>query len=121
MIYNGLEIKGHKNKKLEQVIQYLKNNNINTLKDINNIKSDNIKVFKFWNETGVDIASLEVKEYTPEFKIKRYNSNIIIDNTAEFENSLEFKIVKFFMSIVLLLGILGYLFTFLGYQMVRIV
>ena len=121
MIYSGLEIKGHQNKKLEQVVQYFRRNNINTLKDIEDIKRDNIKVFKFWNETGVDIESLEIKEYTPEFKIKRYNSNIIIDNTAECENSLEFKIVKFFMSIVLLLGILGYLFTFLGYQMVRII
>lgn len=121
MIYSGLEIKGHQNKKLEQVIQYFKKNNIKTLKDISNIKSDNIKVFQFWNETGVDIESLEVKEYTPELKIKRYNSNIIIDNTAECENSLEFKMVKWFMSIVLLLGILGYLFTFLSYQIVRVI
>lgn len=120
MIYNELEIKGSA-KKLTKVIEYFEKNNIKTLKDINNIKSDNIKVFKFWNETGVDIASLEIKEYAPEFKIKRYNSNMIIDNTAECENSLEFKIVKWFMSIVLLLGLLGYLFTFLSYQIVRVV
>ena len=63
MIYSGLEIKGHQNKKLEQVVQYFRRNNINTLRDIEDIKRDNIKVFKFWNETGVDIASLEIKKY----------------------------------------------------------
>lgn len=119
MRIGSLEVKGAK-KKLTKVIEYFKQNNISTLKDIEDIKKDNIKVFQFWNETGVDIISLEINEYRPELDFRvRKHYDIIIDKTSEYENSLEFKIIKFVMSIVILLGLLGYLFTFLSYPIVR--
>ena len=120
MIYSGLEIKGHQNKKLEQVIQYFKKNNINTLRDIEDIKSDNIKVFKFWNETGVDIASLEVKEYKPQ-ENNRSKKPKYIDRTYEIEETMEFMILKIVMSGVIFIAVLSYLIIFLGLPIVRII
>lgn len=120
MIYNGLEIKGSKNKKLEQVVKYFKNNNINTLKDIEDIQSDNIKVFQFWNETGVDIESLEIRKYTPEKKNQSRKLKYI-DKTYEIEETVGFMILKIVMSGVLLIATLSYLIIFLGLPIVRII
>lgn len=120
MIYNGLEIKGPKSKKLELVIKYFKNNNINTLKDIEDIKRDNIKVFKFWNETGVDIESLEIKKYTPVERNKRRKLKYI-DKTYEIEETIGYKILEVVMSGVILVAVLSYLIIFLGLPIVRII
>lgn len=118
MIYNGLEIKGHQNKKLEQVVQYFRKNNINTLRDIEDIKRDNIKVFKFWNETGVDIASLEIKKYISE---ERSRKPKYIDRTYEIEETIGFMILKVVMSGVIFIAVLSYLIVFLGLPIVRII
>ncbi len=120
MIYNGLEIKGLQNKKLEQVVRYFKRNNINTLKDIKDIKSDNIKVFQFWNETGVDIESLEIKKYIPVERNRRRKPKYI-DETYEIEETIGFMILKIVMSGVILIAVLSYLIIFLGLPIVRII
>lgn len=120
MIYNGLEIKGLQNKKLEQVVQYFKKNSINTLKDIEDIKRDNIKVFKFWNETGVDIESLEIKKHTLE-KINKSRKLKYIDKTYEIEETVGFMILKIVMSGVILIAVLSYLIIFLGLPIVRMI
>ena len=123
MIYNGLEIKGHQNKKLEQVVKYFKNNNINTLKDIENIKRDNIKVFKFWNETGVDIESLEIEERSKsrtDFSFYCPQSEVICED-IDIEKTLEFKIIKFIVSLFLLIGMLGYLIIIFNINIVRMI
>lgn len=118
MIYSGLEIKGHQNKKLEQVVQYFRKNNISTLKDIEDIKRDNIKVFKFWNETGVDIESLEIKKYTSEERSKKPK---YIDRTYEIEETMGFMVLKVVMSGVIFIAVLSYLITFLGLPIVKMI
>lgn len=120
MIYNGLEIKGLQNKKLEQVVRYFKRNNINTLKDIKDIKSDNIKVFQFWNETGVDIESLEIKKYIPVERNRRRKPRYI-DETYKIEETIGYKILEIVMSGVILIAVLSYLIIFLGLPIVRII
>ena len=120
MIYSGLEIKGHQNKKLEQVVQYFRKNNINTLRDIEDIKRDNIKVFKFWNETGVDIASLEIKKYTSEERNKSKKPKYI-DRTYEIEETIGFMILKVVMSGVIFIAVFSYLIVFLGLPIVKMI
>ena len=120
MIYNGLEIKGHQSKKLEQVVKYFKRNNINTLKDIEDIKRDNIKVFKFWNETGVDIESLEIRRYIPVERNRRRKPKYI-DETYKIEETVGYKILEIVMSGVLLIAVLSYLIIFLGLPIVKII
>lgn len=117
MIYSGLEIKGHQNKKLEQ---YFRKNNINTLRDIEDIKRDNIKVFKFWNETGVDIASLEIKKYTPEERNKSKKPKYI-DRTYVIEETIGFMILKIVMSGVIFIAVFSYLIVFLGLPIVKMI
>ena len=120
MIYNGLEIKGHQSKKIEQVVQYFKKNNINTLKDIEDIKSDNIKVFKFWNETGVDIESLEIKKYIPVERNRRRKPKYI-DKTYEIEETVGYMILKIVMFGVILIAVLSYFIIFLTLPIVKII
>lgn len=123
MIYNGLEIKGLQNKKLEQVVRYFTRNNINTLKDIEDIKSNNTKVFKFWNETGVDIETLDIKEYfKPRIDFSFYcpQSEIICED-IDIEKTLGFKIIKFIVSLFLLIGMLGYLIIIFNINIVRMI
>lgn len=120
MIYNGLEIRGPQNKKLEQVVRYFKKNNISTLKDIEDIKRDNIKVFKFWNETGVDIENLEIRKYIPVEKNRRRKPKYI-DRTYEIEETIGYMILKIVMSGVILIAVLSYLIIFLGLPIVRII
>ena len=123
MIYNGLEIKGHQSKTLQQVVQYFKNNNINTLKDIENIKRDNIKVFKFWNETGIDIETLEITEYfkpRTDFSFYCPQSEIVYED-IDIEKTLGFRIIKFIVSLFLLIGMLGYLVIIFNINIVRMI
>lgn len=123
MIYSGLEIKGHQNKKLEQVVQYFRKNNISTLRDIEDIKRDNIKVFKFWNETGVDIESLEITEYfkpRTDFSFYCQQSEIIYED-IDIERTLGFRIIKFIVSLFLLIGMLGYLIIIFNINIVRMI
>lgn len=120
----NLEVKGSK-KKLVKVEEYFKKNNIKTLKDIENIKSDNIKVFQFWNETGVDIISLEINEYNAleEFEKsirqtkRRYKKEEII--YEDIEDKVSYKIVSFIMKIVLLIGMISYLIIVFSLPLVR--
>lgn len=123
MIYSGLEIKGHQNKKLGQVVQYFRKNNINTLRDIEDIKRDNIKVFKFWNETGVDIESLEIAEYfKPRTDFSFYcPQSAIIYEDIDIERTLGFRIIKFIVSLFLLIGMLGYLIIIFNINIVRMI
>ncbi len=123
MIYNGLEIKGHQSKKIEQVVQYFKKNNINTLKDIEDIKSNNVEVFKFWNETGIDIESLEIRKYIKprtDFSFYCPQSEIIYED-IDIEKTLGFRIIKFIVSFFLLIGMLGYLIIIFSINIVRMI
>ena len=62
MIYESLEIKGSE-KKLKSVINFFEKNEISNMDDIERIKNDNLLVFRFLHETGMDIFTLDVCEY----------------------------------------------------------